>query len=143
MSVLIAATATETAEGQQMGAVGLTDAFQTPMVEKLDNATKYPEKSQFGIPLGHQYAFCFVPYPSYVPGEGTNSHWTRCIPQIGSGGDNSTAMQFNSSLSKIGASLNRTNSVNSSVIYAPLFLEYVYVYMYIYVYIYVYVCMYI
>jgi p-aminobenzoyl-glutamate transporter AbgT len=22
-----------------------------------------------GIPLGHQYGFCFVPYPSYLPGE--------------------------------------------------------------------------
>jgi hypothetical protein len=43
------------------------------------NETEYPEQSQFGIPIGHRYGFCWVPYPSYLPGKGASS-WTRCMP---------------------------------------------------------------
>ena len=39
---------------------------------------------QFGVPIGYRYGFCFVSYPTYIPGldqgsVGTNK-WTRCIP---------------------------------------------------------------
>jgi len=55
------------------------------------NSTTRPELRQFNIPFGHRYGFCFVPYPSYLPGEG-NSKWTRCVPKFNSNDNpNSTA----------------------------------------------------
>ncbi|KAJ1492672.1 plasma-membrane choline transporter-domain-containing protein [Baffinella frigidus] len=41
------------------------------------NETAYPELKKFGIPLGHKYGFCFVPYPS-----AKTSLLTRCLPYL-------------------------------------------------------------
>ena len=85
-------------------------ATDGPETEEI-NSTKYPEKKQFGIPIGHQYGFCFVPYPSFLPGNGSSSSWTRCMPDFGGSTDN-----FNSSIGAISSSLNRSSSVDSSIL---------------------------
>ena len=52
-------------------------------IDEYENASTNDERVlQFNIPFGHRYGFCFLPYPSYLPGEGTNSEWSRCIPKF-------------------------------------------------------------
>ena len=92
------------------------DVASTPVGQQVGNlveminATRYPEKTQFGIPMGHQYGFCFVPYPSYLPGKGSESSWTRCMPTFGS----SAADAFNSSVRGIASNVNATASADSN-----------------------------
>jgi hypothetical protein len=42
----------------------------------MDEAV-HPELSQTGVPVGHKYGFCFVPYPSVK-----TTFLTRCVPHI-------------------------------------------------------------
>ena len=98
--------------GQQIGVAPLGEAV-APMFESLADSNSTPEMRQFGIPLGHQYGFCFIPYPTYLPGQGSSASWTRCIPLFGNNTDS-----YNASLSKIGSSFNTSSNANSSTMEA-------------------------
>jgi len=93
--------ATTGAEGSQVGFD--TDSPQTRPFSNVDITEK--ERVQFNIPIGHRYGFCYVPYPSYIPGgEDKQGSWTRCIPQInGVGVAANTTTSYAASLSQVEA----------------------------------------
>jgi hypothetical protein len=41
---------------------------------QVQNMSETLAKKQFGILMGHQYGFCYLPYPSFVP--------VRYVPEV-------------------------------------------------------------
>ena len=64
------------------GVSGVSGVTGNPDTQSVNASGGNVELSQFGIPFGYKYGFCFVPYPSYLPGEDTNQGWTRCVPRF-------------------------------------------------------------
>ena len=100
------------AKGEEEGAQVFTNRDTNLPETRVfqQNVTVEKEREQFNIPMGHRYGFCYVPYPSYVPGgEDADGSWTRCIPQInGVGASSNTTTSYASSLSSVEASMGKT-----------------------------------
>lgn len=87
------------------------DGFKTTVI----NSTKYPEKALFGVPIGRQYGFCFIPIPSVPVPNNKSSFTTRCLPfPSGAGVGSGSADDFKTALKSFDSGPNASSLSTSA-----------------------------